>query len=99
MTGFDGLLVNHGALDQAAQDLSAAVNGIQARMDALHRDLMPLSSGWTGEARASYDVAKLKWDTAIAQMADLLARTSQSVSLSNQDYHAQDVRSAATFQL
>lgn len=99
MTGFDGLLVNHGALDQAAQDLSTAVNGVQARMDALHRDLMPLSSGWTGEARAAYDIAKVKWDTAIFEMAQLLARTSQSVSMSNQDYHHTDVRSAGTFQL
>ena len=99
MTGFDGLLVNHAALDRAAQDLAAGVNGIQARMDALSRDLVPLSSGWSGEARAAYDVAKVKWDTAIFEMAQLLGRTSASVSMSNQDYHAQDVRSAYTFQL
>jgi WXG100 family type VII secretion target len=97
--GYDGLLVNHGSLDQASQDLYNAVKAIDNRMNQLETELNPLKSDWAGNAQAAYTVAKSKWDTAIAEMMQLLSDTSTTVGQSNADYHAADVRGANQFQI
>ena len=93
----DGLLVDHGALDQAAQDLSAAVRDIDGRMNALETELRPLQSDWTGQAKGQYEISKQRWNTAIYEMLTVLGQTSTSVSQSNADYIAADQRGAQSF--
>lgn len=97
MTGFDGLVVNHAALDQAAQDLSTAVKGIDERMNRLESELAPLQSEWTGQAKEQYAISKQKWNTAIYEMLQLLGQTSSSVAQSNTEYIAADRRGANSF--
>jgi early secretory antigenic target protein ESAT-6 len=97
MTGFDGLVVNHAALDQAAQDLSAAVRGIDTRMNQLEDELAPLQSEWTGQAKEQYAISKARWNTAIYEMLTLLGQTSSSVAQSNADYISADARGANSF--
>lgn len=97
MPGFDGLHVNHAALDQAAQDLSNAVRGIDARMNQLEDELRPLQSDWNGQAKDQYAISKQRWNTAIYEMLTLLGQTSTSVSQSNADYIAADQRGAQSF--
>ncbi len=94
----DGLLVDHGALDQAAQDLLAAVRDIDGRINQLEDELRPLQSDWTGRAKDQYDISKQRWDAAICEMLQLLGRTSTSVTQSNADYLAADQRGASSFQ-
>ena len=93
----DGLLVDHAALDQAAQDLSAAVRDIDARMNALENELRPLQSDWTGQAKGQYEISKQRWNTAIYEMLTVLGQTSTSVTQSNTDYIAADQRGAQSF--
>lgn len=95
----DGLRVNHGGLDMAAQDLYTSVKEIDDRMNRLEGELAPLRSDWTGNAQNAYIAAKAKWDGAIQDMKDLLAQTSQSVSQSNAEYKAADQRGAASFEI
>lgn len=95
----DGLRVNHGGLDMAAQDLYTSVKEIDDRMNRLESELAPLRSDWTGNAQNAYIAAKAKWDGAIQDMKDLLAQTSQSVSQSNAEYKAADQRGAASFEM
>lgn len=95
----DGIRVQHAGLDQAAADLYDTVKKIDARMNDLESDLERLRSGWAGNARASYDQAKLKWDWAIQEMKDLLDETSKSVYQSNQEYMDADKRGAQAFQI
>lgn len=95
----NGLRVNHAGLDTAAQDLYTAVKEIDDRMNRLESELAPLKSDWTGHAQASYHSAKTKWDTAIAEMRDLLDQTSQTVHQSNAEYKAADQRGAAAFEI
>ena len=97
MPGFDGLLVNHGALDQAAADCAQGVRNIEARMDRLASELAPLSSEWSGQAQATYVECKARWDAAIAEMAALLAQTSTAVTQSNSDYIRADIAGANQF--
>ena len=95
----DGLRVNHGGLDTAAQDLYTAVKDIDDRMNRLESELAPLRSDWTGNAQNAYTTAKAKWDGAIQDMRDLLDQTSQTVSQSNAEYKAADSRGAAAFDI
>jgi len=97
MPGQDGLLVDHAALDQAAQDLSTAVRDIDARMNQLEDELRPLQSDWTGQAKGQYDVSKQRWNTAIYEMLTVLGQTSTSVTQSNADYIRADQRGADNF--
>ena len=97
MTGFDGLVVNHGGLNEVTDQLYRAVKDIDDRMNTLERDLMPLQSEWSGNAQAAYHQAKTKWDTAIAEMMQLLSDTGTTVGESNVDYHRADMRGANSF--
>lgn len=98
MTGFGGLLVDHAALDRAAQDLSTAVKHIDARMNQLEDELRPLQSDWTGRAKDQYAISKQRWNTAIYEMLTVLGQTSSSVVESNTDYLSADHRGAVSFQ-
>ncbi len=93
----DGIRVNHAALDQAAGDMRQKVKEIDDRLDRLERELEPLKSDWAGHAQTSYQTAKAKWNTAIAEMRDLLTEAHLSVNQSNADYAAADRRGASTF--
>jgi early secretory antigenic target protein ESAT-6 len=97
MPGQDGLLVDHAALDQAAQDLSTAVRDIDGRMNQLEDELRPLQSDWTGQAKGQYDISKQRWNTAIYEMLTVLGQTSSSVTQSNSDYIRADQRGADSF--
>jgi WXG100 family type VII secretion target len=98
-SGFDGLVVNHGGLNEVTDHLYKMVKDIDDRMNNLERDLAPLQSEWSGNAQNAYTDAKRKWDTAIAEMMQLLNETGSTVGQSNQDYHAADMRGANSFQI
>jgi 6 kDa early secretory antigenic target len=98
-TGFDGLVVNHGGLNEVGEHLYTMVKDIDDRMNNLERDLAPLQSEWSGNAQTAYNTAKTKWDTAIAEMMQLLGDTSNTVGQSNVEYHAADLRGANSFQI
>lgn len=97
MSGFDGIRVDHAALGQGAQDLVAAARGIQSRLDGLEADLRPLAGDWTGQAREAYEVAKARWDQAIAEMIAMLQETGASVDAANAEFRATDQRLAQQF--
>ena len=90
----DGLRVNHAGLDTAAQDLYAAVKGIDDRMDRLESELAPLKSDWSGHAQTAY-LRPRPSGTALQEMRDLLDHTSRTVYQSNAEYKAADQRGAA----
>jgi len=97
--GFDGLVVNHGGLQEVTDHLYKMVKDIDDRMNTLERDLAPLQAEWSGEAQLAYINSKNKWDTAILEMQTLLNDTGTTVGQSNQDYHSADMRGANSFQI
>ena len=97
--GFDGLVVNHGGLSEITDHLYKMVKDIDDRMNRLEGDLAQLQSDWSGNAQAAYNTAKTKWDTAIAEMMQLLNDTGRTVGDSNVEYHAADMRGANSFQI
>lgn len=98
-TGFDGLVVNHGGLDEVSDQLLQMVKRIDDRMNGLESDLGPLRAQWSGTAHGAYVVAKNKWDTSIAEMMNLLNETARSVAQANQDYRSADLEGAQSFQI
>lgn len=94
---FEGMRVVHDGLDIAAADLSATVQEIDDRLSRLENELAPLRNAWVGNAQQAYATAKGRWDTAIAEMKEVLAHTSQAVHQSNEEYRAADGRGAASF--
>jgi len=94
---FDGIRVDHGALDQASTDLRAAATKIDSRLNQLEDELKPLRSDWTGHAQQAYHAAKATWDQAIQEMIVLLNDVSTAVSTSNTEYKAADSRGAGRF--
>ncbi len=93
----DGIRVNHVALINAADNMKTTMDRIDERLNLLENELTPLRSDWTGRAQETYLVAKGQWDTAIAEMQQLLKETSDSVRQSQLDYSAADSRGAAQF--
>ncbi|GAB2979273.1 WXG100 family type VII secretion target [Nocardioides montaniterrae] len=96
--GTDGLRVEHGALDGAAQDMATTVKQMDARLNQLEHDLAPLKSQWLGSQQVAYQQAKAAWDQAMAEMQALLGETSTTVAQSNVDYASADSRGAARFE-
>ncbi len=95
----DGIRVQHGALDTAAQDMYKTVQDIDNRMNQLESDLEPLRSSWAGGQQQAYTEAKAKWDWAIQEMRDLLDESHKTVFQSNEEYRQADLRGANRFSL
>ena len=69
-------------------------------MNRLESELNPLKSDWEGNAQRAYQQAKTKWDTAIAEMMQLLSDTSSTVAQSNARLpRRRQVRGANAFQI
>lgn len=93
------LRVNHAQLDTAANDLARTVRDLDERLNRLEGELSPLRSEWIGSAQQAYTQAKAKWDAAMANLNEVLAKTSTAVSNANQEYAAADRRGANNFQI
>lgn len=94
---FDGIRVDHSALDQASNDLGVAAQRISGRLDQLETELRPLRTQWSGTAQESYRVAQAAWDQAMAEMVLLLRQISTDVASSNAAYREADRRGASRF--
>ncbi|NRQ48610.1 WXG100 family type VII secretion target [Aeromicrobium stalagmiti] len=98
MTGSTGrLAVSFGGLGGLAGEVGAAVTKLQSRLDQLDQDLTPLKADWTGEASASYQQAKGKWDQAIADLKMTLQASGQAVNDSHDDYKHTEGKNSAAF--
>ena len=95
---FDGLLVNHAALEAASSHLLTTASRIDERLNGLESELNVLRDSWTGSAQVSYQGAKTTWDRAIAEVIGLLQEASALVQNSNAEYRAADLRGAARFE-
>ncbi len=95
---FDGLLVNHAALEEAAQHLQITAREMAARLDALELDLAPLRGGWAGSAKVAYDGSKATWDAAMSELIEMLRQVGVVVRDSNAEYRSADLRGAARFE-
>lgn len=94
----DGLRVNHGELDTAAQNMYATVQKLDETLNNLESDISSKVATWSGQQQESYRTAKAAWDWAMQEMRDLLDKSHQTVYQSNAEYMAADKRGANRFE-
>lgn len=93
----DGLRVDHGALDAAAEGMKMTVGKIDGCLDNLVGNLKPLVEQWDGETKEAFHRCEMVWDQSMREMKDLLNQASVAVQQSNADYRSTDVRNAGKF--
>lgn len=93
----DGLRVDHGAIDTAAVGMKRIVDAIDRVLDDLVGDLRPLVDQWDGETKAAFHDCERTWNFAMTEMKDLLDRSRNAISQSNDEFRAVDLKNAANF--
>jgi early secretory antigenic target protein ESAT-6 len=78
--------VSFGELQSAAGSISNNASQIQSSLDDLKQFLAPLVSGWEGTAAETYNAHQQKWDTAAADLRQVLAAIGTAVAQAADDY-------------
>lgn len=78
--------VTFGGLEAAAGNISTQAQRVQSALDDLKAFLQPLVSSWTGGAAEAYNVHQRKWDTAAADLQQVLAAIGTAVANAADDY-------------
>ncbi|GAA4540411.1 MULTISPECIES: WXG100 family type VII secretion target [Amycolatopsis] len=70
----DGIVVDYGVINAAADDCNSTGKELQAAFDKLKDDLRPLTHDWEGAARTQYDEAQRVWDQKFEDLKQVLAQ-------------------------
>jgi 6 kDa early secretory antigenic target len=82
----DGIKVTFGGLEAAAGNIGSQAQKVQGSLDDLKARLAPLVSSWTGTASEAYNTHQRKWDTAAADLQQVLAAIGTAVQRAAEDY-------------
>ena len=88
----DSFATNFISMETGTEDLRNATLRIDGITDALEDRARASLNFWTGEAREHYQEAKLRWDAAVAKMAQVLGLASSAVDDSNQNYRRTNIK-------
>lgn len=84
MSVADHIRIEFGRVSQTVEVLRAASGGIRGELDAR---LATMESGWRGEAREAYSVARAQWEERMRSMqtllegcAEVLLRTGEAIA-------------------
>lgn len=91
------IVVQFNELENAAGAIATMVTNMTTELDELEARLQSTLADWEGDARLAYVGAKLQWDTAAANIAELLSMLSDSVVTSNELMRASEVRNSNRF--
>ena len=87
--------VTFGELDAAQGNISSTVNAINSQLDDLKSFLAPMVSTWDGQAAETYNALQRQWDTAAADLNQVLAQIGSAVNVANQQYqHAESTNTS-----
>ena len=90
----DSIHYTFGDIDAASADIRATSARINGLLDDLKSELAPMVATWEGESAIAYQQAQKQWDTAAAELNQVLARISLAVGHGN-DRMGQINRAAA----
>jgi 6 kDa early secretory antigenic target len=94
----DGTIkVTFGGLQSAAGSISSSASKISGSLDDLKQYLAPLVAGWTGNASEQYNAHQRQWDTAAADIQQVLAAIGTAVQRAAEDYMDGERQNAARF--
>jgi len=93
----DLLLVDHGQVGNAVEQMYNTVKQLRGILDDLDSNIQPIANHWTGQGKDFWTESKARWTWAMNQMSDLLDGNSQTLYESNNQYQAVDKRGADMF--
>jgi early secretory antigenic target protein ESAT-6 len=80
------LHVNFEAVETALTAIDGNVQTLTTTISQLEADMQPMLGSWTGEARDAYAANKATWDSAAADIVDLLSQFHGSIQTSYENY-------------
>ncbi|GAA4794603.1 WXG100 family type VII secretion target [Streptomyces ziwulingensis] len=80
--------VNMSQVEYVIGEMDAISKKIQSALTELDDSAKMHLSEWTSDARATYNVAKAKWDAAAAEMVTLAQNATLSLGHINDSYHS-----------
>jgi|SRR4051812_32782805 early secretory antigenic target protein ESAT-6 len=92
------LLVNFGALQQAAADIHKAITTMQSQLEQLEGDAKPLVATWNGAAQDAYAQRQAKWRAASQDLHNILQNIRGAVEQSTEDYVNTERQATQRFQ-
>jgi 6 kDa early secretory antigenic target len=91
------LVVNFGALQQAAADIQKAISTLESQLGQLEHDARPLVETWVGEAQDMYAQRQQRWATASQDLQNILRHIKVAVEESANDYLNTEKKAAGLF--
>lgn len=82
-----------GSLADAASDIETSSRNIGIQLEDLKSQLKPMVASWEGEASERYQAHQAKWDTAAAELNEILSTIGRAVDEGNN--RMQSVNTAA----
>ena len=79
----DMIHYSFGDISAASGDITQTFARINGLLDELKSQLAPMVSTWTGESASAYQAAQQQWDTAAADLNQVLATIARAVADSN----------------
>jgi ESAT-6 family protein len=92
------LLVNFGALQNAAANIQSAVNKLDADLAELDSQGKKLLGYWDGEAQAAYHQRQTTWENSAADLKQILQSIKNAVDHAASNYQATEKRATGRFQ-
>jgi WXG100 family type VII secretion target len=80
------ILVTFGALSQAQADIQSVSNNLNQELGDLKAYLAPMVSTWTGAASSEYQAKQAQWDSAAAELNQILSRIGVAVGQALANY-------------
>lgn len=89
--------VTFAELGNAQGSIQQAVGAVNSQLDDLKTYLAPLVATWEGSAAEAYNTLQRQWDTAAAELNQVLAQVGTAVGTANDSYQAAEASNANRF--
>jgi len=86
------------SLQSGQQGIARTYSSLVATLEDLEKNLAPMVSTWTGTAQAAYHEQKTKWDTAAANLSQVLNQIGQAVGHAHENYTAAEAAARNNWQ-
>lgn len=93
----DVVKVTYSELSAAQGNITGTVNVVNGQLDDLRSFLAPMVSTWEGSAAENYNALQRQWDTAAAELNQVLAQIATAVGTANDAYNQAETANANRF--
>lgn len=89
------LKVDFAALDAGSGDIRTAARNLRGSVADMDSGIKKMQGQWDGEAKAAYQAAQEKWNSAMEDINQLLEEVGGAVDQARAEYHAAEQRNIA----